>query len=486
MQTLSDTLAQALEARGIDRETAVRFQLHASRSGSGEALVIPFLRDGVVVNRKFRTMGAEKRFWQDKDGLKCVWNEDCLRDTSLDDQPLIITEGELDALSAIQSGFNRVVSVPDGAPPEKVTAADSAKYTYLDAVRALTPIERCGRIILAVDGDEAGANLLHDLSIRLGRFRCQYLTYPRDPQDLSRRLKDLNEVLQVYGPKGVQETIARAQWLRVDGVYRMSDLPPLPPAKAFDIGFPHLRNHYRVRLGDLAVFSGIPSMGKSSFVNDLCCRLVKEHGLGVAFASFEQLPQRDHRRNLRTWYCGKPTQHCEPHELAKADAWIDQHFSFMVPGEDDDVTLDWVLDRMEAAVVQCGAKVVVIDPWNEMDHARDRAESLTEYTGRAIKALKRFARKFDVHLIVVAHPAKQLKDKDGAYAIPTLYDISDSAHWYNKADVGVIVHRFEDHSLIRVTKSRYHDEIGVPGEVKATFLFERRRYDIWGPNDAPL
>jgi twinkle protein len=214
-------------------------------------------------------------------------------------------------------------------------------------------------------------------------------------------------------------------------------------------------------------------------VNDLCCRLVHNHGLNIAFASFEQMPTRDHRRNLRTWYLRRPPQSAEKQDVIEADKWIDKHFSFLVPTEDDDVTVDWVLDKLEAAVVQHGCKVVVIDPWNEMDHMREKAESTTEYTGRAIKAFKRFARKFMVHLIVVAHPSKQQKDKDGNYMIPTLYDISDSAHWYNKADLGVVVHReTESNSIIRVAKSRYHDEIGRPGEVNATYNFFERRFNI--------
>jgi twinkle protein len=171
-------------------------------------------------------------------------------------------------------------------------------------------------------------------------------------------------------------------------------------------------------------------------------------------------------------------QYCDAEELKKADQWIDKHFTFMVPSEDDDVSLDWVLDRMEAAVIQHGCKIVVIDPWNEMDHAKGQGESLTEYVGRAIKTLKRFAKKLMVHLIIVAHPAKPQKDEKGNYRVPTLYDISDSAHWYNKADLGVVVHRESDNlTLIKVAKSRYHDEIGIPGEFLTRFHFEARRFE---------
>ncbi|CAB4130399.1 Archaeal primase DnaG/twinkle, TOPRIM domain [uncultured Caudovirales phage] len=477
---IGQATTKALTDRHIDVEVCRHLGLHAIADGAGgEALCIPYLRKGTLVNRKYRTLGATKKFWQDAGGVQCFWNEDCLRDDALIGEPIIITEGELDAVAAIQCGFKRVVSVPGGAP-DKPIEGDSAKYKFLTEIRELLTVARASTFILAVDNDGPGANLLQDLSVRLGRFRCKFVTYPKDPKDDGRRLKDLNEVLQIYGPKGVKMTIERAQWLRVDGVFRMSELPPAPHAPIYDIGMGKLGDHYKVRLGDLAVFTGIPSHGKSSVVNDICCRVAKYHGLKTGFASFEQMPQRDHRRNLRTWYCGKPTTVCDDLDLKMADKWIDDQFAFMVPSEDEDVSLEWVLDKAEAAVVQHSCKIIVIDPWNEMDHSRDRAESLTEYTGRAIKALRRFARQFMVHLIIVAHPAKQQKDpKTLQYQIPTLYDISDSAHWYNKCDLGVVVHRMEgDISMIRVAKSRYHDEIGVPGDVQARYTFAQRTYTV--------
>lgn len=479
-QGLSAAHEQALQKRGLDPELASRLGLWSQRSpsGGGDALVIPFLRNGEVVNRKYRTLTGEKKFWQDKGGFKCFWNEDVLRDETLTSSPVVITEGEMDAMAAIMSGYARTISVPEGAPATAIGPGDSAKYSFIEAVHDRLKVEKVTEFILAVDGDEPGVNLLHDLSIRLGRFRCKWVQYPMN-RERTKRLKDLNEVLIEYGQKGVVETLQRAQWMKVDGIYKMSDLPPVPPSVGFDIGFDKLRDNYRVRLGDFAVVTGIPSMGKSSWVNDLCCRLVENHELRVAFASFEQMPQRDHRRNLRSWYLKFPEQHAKPEQLAGADAWIDEYFSFLVPSEDDDVTLEWVLTKMEAVVIQHGCRVVVIDPWNEMDHNRNQNETTTEYVNRAIKAMKRFARKFNIHLIVVAHPTKQQKDPDGKYRMPTLYDISDSAAWYNKADVGIIVHREDEHtSLVRVAKSRYHDEIGKPGEVQANFDYPKRRYEI--------
>ena len=72
---------------------------------------------------------------------------------------------------------------------------------------------------------------------------------------------------------------------------------------------------------------------------------------------------------------------------------------------------------------------------------------------------KRFAAKHNVHVIVVAHPRKINKDKDGNVEIPTLYDIEQSAMRYNKADLGVIIHRNNSITAARVAKSRYEDVI---------------------------
>ena len=45
---------------------------------------------------------------------------------------------------------------------------------------------------------------------------------------------------------------------------------------------------------------------------------------------------------------------------------------------------------------------------------------------------------YDVHVWFVAHP-RQMRDWKGEP--PTMYDISGSAHFINKADNGVVVHR---------------------------------------------
>lgn len=456
---------KVLEQRKLDPEIAVSYGVSVSQKDGTDTVCFAYKRNGETVNNKYRTF-PDKKFWQDG-GVKLVWNEDCLIDPSLTG-PVIITEGEFDALAAIQCGFARTISVPDGAPATIIGDKESAKYDYLDDLLPLLRGEN--EIIIAADGDAVGANLLHDLSLRLGRARCKWVKYPKG-------CKDLNDALIKYGERGVKESISRAEWVRVDGVYKMSDLPPPPQFTPVSSGF-GIDENFKPRLGDFCIVTGIPSHGKSAFVNDLCCRLAELHGWKTAFASFEQHPQLDHRRNFLRWKTGNFLDKLSDWEISQGDKWIDDNFVFIVPSEDDDVSLDWFLEKASVAVVRHGCKVVVVDPWNELDHIRPKDMSLTEYTGFAIKQFKKFAKKHGIFLIVVAHPAKVLPNKEGELPIPTLYSISDSAHWYNKADVGIVVHRLPECTKLIIAKVRYHDIIGKPKELDMTYDYKKNRFTI--------
>ncbi len=471
MGGLSDRHLKLIENRGLDAEIVSRLGIETC-ADSGDLIRIPYLVGSETVNNKYRTLDGEKRFHQDKDGRKCFFNFNVITDSSLEDEPLLVCEGEFDAIAAIQAGFPRAVSVPDGAPAEAIGEDDrGAKYSYVrDAEAAMRDIRE---IILCTDADPAGVNLMTDLALRLNKARCKWITYPKD-------CKDLNDALRRYGVRGVQETIKRARWVQVDGIYRMSELPPLPHQPPLDAGIPELGRHYKLRLGDFVVVTGIPSHGKSTFVVDLCSHMAENHGWGTAFGSFETPPQVDHRRILRTWHGGAKPAYQSVEKLAAADQWIDRNFCFICASDEEDVTVPWLLEKAAAAVIRHGVKIIVVDPWNELDHIRPDKITREEYTGIAIKQFRRFAKKYQVHFIVVAHPTKLPKEKDGKLPIPSMYDIADAAHWANKADVGVIIHRTNSgtETLIRVCKVRFQDDIGVPGDITANFNPERGRYII--------
>lgn len=462
-----------LANRGIDSEVATRYGIKkVERHGSADWICFPFVKNGVTVNNKYKNI-SKKSFEQDKGGEQCFWNYDVLLDETLKDMPIIITEGELDAIAAIQCGYVRTVSVPNGAPANPLGEQETSKYYFLQDAMKL--ISDCKEIIIAVDNDGAGSALLQDLSIRIGKERCKWVKYPKNKTD--GYCKDLNETLACWGDEGVRQSITRARWVMTDGVYSMDELPPIPEPIAYSIGYDDGFAPYKIRKGDFCVVTGIPSHGKSSILNDIACRMVSKYGWRVAFASFEQKPQTEHRRNLRAWFNnGIKT------DYKNADLWIKDHFRFIMPSGEDDVTLEWVLSRCAMSVTQHDCDMIIIDPWNEMDHRRNYNESLTEYVGNAIKSFKRMANKLNIHLIVAAHPAKMRKE-DGSYKSPTLYDISDSAHWSNKADIGFSVHRpdkSKNETIVTVLKVRYQYACGTPETYSMSFDDDSKKYTYQG------
>lgn len=456
--------------RKLDAELLVKLGIEShAQAGTREWISIPYFVGAETINHKYRTISGEKDFRQDTDAKKCFWNINALMDSSLADNPIIITEGEMDCIAAIQSGFPRSVSVPDGAPKEQIGDKETKKYSYLDDALKLLANER--QIILALDNDNPGINLMNDLALRLGKSRCKWIKYPEG-------CKDLNDVLKLHGEDGIRSCIAKADWIKSDGVYLMSQLPPIVEKPLHYLGIKPLDDFYRVRTGDFVVVTGIPSHGKSTLLNEIACRLASVYGWRTAFCSFEQQPQTDHKKNLRAWFLRKDKFESEE-ELTKADKWIDDYFRFIVPSDDDLPNLDWMLEKICMSVTQHDCKCVIIDPWNEMDHTRPKEMMLTEYTGYAIKQFKRLAKMLDIHLVVAAHPAK-MKKEDGKFMPPTLYDISDSAHWANKADVGICVFRpslEQNETHIIVNKIRYQPTIGTPGVMKAHYVASMKRYE---------
>jgi twinkle protein len=464
---LSEVQTNFLMERGIDLEVAIRLGVQSIKFRGYDWLAFPYYQDGEIVNAKFRTL--DKKFMQSKGGEKIFYNKDVLSDVTLKSDPLIIFEGEIDCLTAIQCGFPRSISVPDGAPSKNIDPERdevSMKYSYLQ--NAFSLLDDCKEIIIATDGDASGHVLRDDLSIRLSKARCKYLNYPQG-------CKDLNETFLKYGERGVKETIARAKWCKVDGVYEFSELPPIEEKFVYELNMGRFDENFKLRKGDFTVVTGHPSSGKSTFVNHMMCQLVKNHKLKIGFASFEQKPQTDHLRLLRKWFLFEYELFTEGYFNADAlrqrrcTDWIDKNFSVIVPSFEDMVDLPWLIEKMQVAVLQKNCDVIVIDPFNELDHDTT-GDPMRLYIGQFIKTLKRFASRHDVHVIVVAHPRKLNKDKDGNIEIPNLYDIEESSMWYNKTDLGLIIHRQDGLTLARVAKSRYEDMIGKRGQ--KLFMFD--------------
>jgi twinkle protein len=108
----------------------------------------------------------------------------------------------------------------------------------------------------------------------------------------------------------------------------------------------------------------------------------------------------------------------------------------------EDRTLESLLAKAKLLVKRYGMKGLIIDPYNEITHTnRKDGISETEYVSDFLAQLRGFARHMGVHIWLVAHPTKLQKGMDGKYPVPTGYDVAGSAHFFNKADNIIAIHR---------------------------------------------
>jgi twinkle protein len=473
---ISQRALQWFSERALDPEVVVAMGIYSGRREStgdevsvvpdpnGDVLVFPYLEQGNEVSAKYRARprpDGSKVLWQKKNGRKTFFNADVLDDPALRDgtSALVIVEGEPDCLAVLTAGYPLVVSVPDGAPPHTdatgnplppvpetandIVREEDRKYSYLH--NNWHRLRDINRIVLFTDGDGPGERLRDEIARRVGRIRCSFVRYP----DLKGRKPDANEVLIQRGASAVISMIANAAPFPVRGIYRLKDFPDHPMPTVYSTGWRRL--DFPVSQGMCAlmptpgmfmVVLGTPGSGKSTWTLQLVSQMCQLHSWNVGIASFEVPPVPYVRDILRTHYLGKPVSAWQPADKQAADAWINRHFTFIHAdprSDEEDPTLEWLIEKASDAVIRDGINCLVVDPWNELEHQRRRDESETQYTNRAIRALKRFGTSFDVFVIVVVHPTKDGGRHDQSKL--SLYDAEGSSHWVNKPDIGVVIER---------------------------------------------
>lgn len=224
--------------------------------------------------------------------------------------------------------------------------------------------------------------------------------------------------------------------------------------------------HYRPAKGMLNVFTGIPGHGKSEFTDALMLNLAVCHKWKWAVFTPENYPFELYIQKLSEKFIGKGMfDSMTDKELENAIEWLSNHFYLLSP-EEDYITIQGIKHLSLEAIENHSVDGVLWDPWNEMDLDVRNYEKETDCIGRNLAMLRRFARRHNVYFGIVAHPAKIQKDhKSKRYPVPTLYDISGSAHWYNKADNGITIYRnFKQNTVdIHVQKIKYkvHGKVGV-------------------------
>jgi twinkle protein len=256
-------------------------------------------------------------------------------------------------------------------------------------------------------------------------------------------------------------------------------------------GWDCVNANWRVQPGQLAVVTGIPGHGKSEWVDALCVNLALEHGWRTAMYSPENFPVRLHMMKLAEKYMGKPYNPGPYPRMTKEEAvrskdWINEHFDWVMP---EKPSLDEIMAKAQALIFRKGTRVLVLDPWNEVEHSRPNGMTEAEYVSESLMRLRRFARKHNILLIVVAHPRLLEKRSDGTYPVPTPYDISGGAMWRNKADncIAIYAHPADPTGRVEVHIQKVKFKLfGSVGKVEMTWDKPTGRYFEFLPRAEPV
>jgi twinkle protein len=451
---LTEEAKEYLSIRGLKEKVCYEARLFSCRrsfrGGEQPAIGFPNIINGKVVGVKYR--GLNKEFSQEAGSEQALWGQD-----KIIAPILVITEGEIDAISARQSGFESAVSVPGGAPLRvsdgKISPSEDRKFSFIWEGKSF--LDKMEKIILAVDNDEPGQALQEELARRIGKARCWTVTYPDG-------CKDLNDVLVRHGELDVRRVIDEARPFPINGLFDAStyfdaieDKYVNGNGKGVSTGYTSVDELYTIVPGQLSVVTGWPSSGKSNFVDQLCVNLAREKDWRFMMASFENPPE-DHIIKLAEIFLKKPfypgpTPRMTQDELKLAKEWVRDHFLFLDVANGG-TSLESILQRAQAAVARIGIRGMVIDPYNYIELPRTGTE--TESINHMLTTVNAFAKANEVHTWFVAHPAKM--QREGAdLPIPDGMAISGSMSWWAKADVGLTVHRQTDEVLIKVWKCRW-------------------------------
>lgn len=320
-------------------------------------------------------------------------------------KPLVITEGVVDCLSVIESGYTNAVSVPMGAHN---THWLEDNYDWLDNFDSF---------IICADNDEAGEKMKNEIMPRLGDWRCKTISYPLLPT--KREANDLNEVLYYFDGAFLNKMIVNATDVPIEHIVDMADVEDIDLAHAEGIksGLKCIDKRIaKFFLGTVAIHTGINGSGKSSLLNQIC--VVEPTNQGYkSFVFSGELS----KSQLRNWVEYPMAGVLNVEEQIVAD---DQPIFYRVKKDAKKIMREWyrgkiffydneldrtaesILDRMTVMARKHGVKNFLIDNLMTVDIMNYKGDSIWEKQKEFVLDLVRFAITFKVVVHLVAHPRK--------------------------------------------------------------------------------
>ena len=436
---VNDKVAEWFASRGISRSTLYELGVtdgdeFMPQTGKVEhAIQFNYFVGDQLVNVKYRD--GRKNFKLYKGAEKVFYNINSI----VGYEYCVIVEGEMDVLALHEAGVTNAVSVPNGA------TLNTNNLEYLD--NTIDYFLDQEKIIIAVDSDEAGQALQQELIRRLGTEVCYIATFDD--------CKDANEYLIKYGKEKLVSRITAATPVPLENVTTFRDIEGdvtdfvrngFKPG--YQIGLREFDSIFSTYTGQFITVTGIPSSGKSDFVDQMCVGYNQLYGWKTAYASPENQPTFLHAHKLmRKIWGGMPSE--ADINTEKWNQIADLCNSSFYHIDMEKYALEHVLKKGAELVKRKGIKCLVIDPYNKVRSAKPSTD-VNQYTLDYLEQIDIFAKKYDVLVIVVAHPTKMYKDGNGKIEEPTMYNIKGGGEWYDASYHGLLVHRDYDARTVKV------------------------------------
>jgi len=460
---VKDKVTQWFETRGISQETLDQLhvgqgQEYMPQTGKTENTIqFNYIMGDQLINVKYRD--GRKNFKLYKGAEKVFYNINSI----IGYDSCVITEGEMDVLAFHEAGIKNVVSVPNGA------TLTNNNLDYLD--NCIDYFEDKERILLAIDKDEPGQMLQAELVRRLGAETCFIVDFDD--------CKDANEYLLKHGKDKLAESIAKARPYPLENVTTFKDIEGeitdfvkngFKPG--FQVGLPNFDEIFSTYTKQFITVTGIPSSGKSDFVDQMVVGYNQQYGWKTAFASPENQPTYLHAHKLmrKVWGDMPNVGDIGGPKWNEVAEHVNDHFYFI---DMDKYDLDSVLRKGAELVKRKGIKCLVIDPYNKVRDINAKTDDVNRYTMDYLMKIETFAKKYDCLVFIVAHPTKMMKGQDGKIQEPTMYNIKGGGEWYDASYHGLLVHRDYDAGTtkVKVLKVKFQN-LGENG-AEAHFTWDR-------------
>lgn len=398
-----------LGKRGISKDTVDYLDIREDDHGNcvlnyydtNDVLTMKKLRPARTINKEKK----EPKCWCEKgyDTTPLLFNMNHINTS----QPLLITEGEFDAASAIEAGYFNTVSIPLGA----------GNFSWIE--ENFDFLEQFDSIILASDNDKAGEKMRKECIYRLGSWRTKYIEYPEFKELSDGRkipIKDMNDTLQAFGAGYVMSMIVNAKDTPVDSVVDFADVEDIDISTidGIETGIQEFdQEMMRLFYGSFNIITGTNGSGKSSFLGQLTCNSI-EQGKDVWMYS-KELPNYMTKNWIDSIFAG--VRNVDEHTNNTGSKYytvrkgvkkrIDEYYRghFKLYKDEWGNTLDDIKKSMEDCVRKYGCKLFIIDNLTAINFDCTDNEKWSKQVDLVNYCIQ-FAQKFHVTVILVIHPKK--------------------------------------------------------------------------------